>query len=78
MKKTAVLVFLLSELASSKEEYYEKSSFEEGTDGWDLKNWKRVKLDELKKLHPTFPQPDDLTDKVSKLTLYTVVNRWGK
>ena len=66
-KKTVVIMFLFSNHALSKEEYYEKSSFEDGTDGWDLKNWKRMKLDEVKKLHPSFPQPDDLNDKVSSI-----------
>ena len=68
-KKTVVIMFLFSNHALSKEEYYEKSSFEDGTDGWDLKNWKRMKLDEVKKLHPSFPQPDDLNDKVSSIFL---------
>ena len=71
MGKTGVLLLipLLFGICQAREEYYEKSSFEEGSDGWDLGSWKRIGLDQLITSHPGFPKPEDSKDRV-RITCY--------
>ena len=48
-----------------KIEFYEKDSFENGTDGWSMNGWKRMTLEEFKVQQLTnLPATNDASDQV--------------